>query len=614
MKKNKFNKKTITYFIIILLINILTNYECILSIFNKTEPIIFNNIEELLILNNEMEINNINKEINLIEINFERIPNFITIDYTNNNFINYKHINKSYANNNITNNKLIIPVGINGEIKNIKFNIFEGEVKNIILNPNIKFKFNILINIITILIIAIIIYIKRNRQVIKEIFTINKRINFNRTKDKTIIFITLVIITNICVYYYIDHTENRYTFGDMYEYYYTNAVMNGKLSLDYPVDEKLMQSNNPYDTSNRNFNYLWDASYYKGKYYCYFGILPILSIFIPHKIITGKYLTTPQGCLIYTILGLITTYLIFEKIIKKYFKEIDIITYTLSFVFIVLGSKLLLCMHRPGFYELVSLAAYFHVTLGINLTLFTNNKKKNLIGYTSLALAVLCRPTSLLCSILILPKIINKIKKKDFKIIDAIILIIPYLTVGLFTMYINYIRFDSIFEFGITYQLTTNNLQSTNISLVNIIYGMFTYLFGKIYIIPPFKINSLTENIPILTDYNVEHIGGGIITTSVIGVIIFFMPKIFKFIKEKELKKYLLLLLSLATILLLLSSGINALIGRYMLDFNYIYYTIMVILSLYTLKKYKNKKYKIIYILLISTSIIINYILSTTNI
>ncbi len=38
--------------------------------------------------------------------------------------------------------------------------------------------------------------------------------------------------------------------------------------------------------------YIWDAAYYKEKYYVYFGIVPEAVLFLPYYLITGKDLST----------------------------------------------------------------------------------------------------------------------------------------------------------------------------------------------------------------------------------------------------------------------------------------------------------------------------------
>ena len=589
--------------IILILFNIISNTYFFISIFNNSKPITYQ--KEKIYINNETYlIENINQSINIIEINFEYPPDLLTINYTSNSFKNFQHHNKYCQKENIENNKLYILTNSNEEIKNLKLNTKMGVIKDITINPNIPYNLNIFGNML-ILITSYIIYNLINK---------NTKLNLKNNKQKYIIFCTFISLISVCIGFYLTNIKNTYEFGNLYELHYVDAIMNKNLHLDYPVDNLLKESSNPYDTSNRNFKFLWDASYYKGKYYCYFGILPIITLFIPYKIITNSYLTSPLACLIYSILGIIGTYLLYKSIITKYFKKINLQTYIVSFLFIIFGSKLLWCMHRPSFYEVVSLAAYTHITFGLYLTLFKNKRLSNFIGYTLLASSVLCRPTALFTSILLLPKIISNIKQKKWKIIDYLILIIPYLIIGIITMYINYIRFDSIFEFGITYQLTTNNLYNSNFSILNAIFGTYQYLFNKINIsLIPFSIESQLINNSIISDINIENIGGGIFTTSIIGIIIIFIPIIFKYIKEKEIKTYIILSLFLTFSLIILSSGIGALIGRYMLDYNYLFYFITVILSLYTINNLKYKHTNKIYMIICLISIIINLILSGTN-
>lgn len=600
IKKNK--KLILIYLLFIITINLLLNHNFVLSLFNKTKPIIYNN-EQLKLLYNSYELVDINKEINLIEINFKKIPQKISIDFTNKDFKNYNHHNSSYTNDNIKNEKIYIPTSINSKTKNLKFYVTEGIVDSIILNPKVKFNPNIFLNIIISAITFFIYYLlKNNNKIMKR--------NFSQTYCTIIAF---TIIISICIGFYLGHLKS-YSFGNFYEFQYILSLREGKLELNDIVTNELLNAENPYDTSNRYYSFSWDLSYYKGKYYCYFGIWPALSLLLPYHLLTNKFLTTPLACLFYCILGVIGTFLLYNNIIKKYFKKINYETYIISFIFIIFGSKLLWCMHRPSFYELVALAAYAHVMFGLNLTLFSDNKIKNFIGYLLLALSVLCRPTALFCSILLIPKLLNRIKHKNFKILDFILLAIPYAIVGIFTMYINYIRFDSIFEFGISYQLTTNNLNNYKFSIINSLYGTFIYLFDSFNIsLIPFKLTSNINKIPIVTDFYIEKTGGGTITTSLIGLIILFTPKILKYIKEKELKIYITLSLILGTILTLFSSGIGALIGRYMLDFNYIFYFIIVILSLIIINKHENKKLTTIYKILTIISIFINFMLATTN-
>lgn len=63
--------------------------------------------------------------------------------------------------------------------------------------------------------------------------------------------------------------------------------------LEEPND-KLLSLENPYDSPKRNTevtqeNFLWDHCLYNGKYYSYYGIGPVLALFLPYHLITGYY-------------------------------------------------------------------------------------------------------------------------------------------------------------------------------------------------------------------------------------------------------------------------------------------------------------------------------------
>ena len=424
----------------------------------------------------------------------------------------------------------------------------------------------------------------------------------------------IVLLSLIFVIFGLSHYKRE---NNMLYYLYADAIMNKTLEISFLVDENLLNNTNPYDTSNREYDYLWDASYYNGKYYCYFGIWPVLLFLVPGKLLTGHYISITYISLILSIASVIFSYLIYKEVIKKYFKNIKYNTFILSFIYITFGSKLLWCMHRSDFYELVTIAAYFHIMLGLYLILFNDKKniKRDFFGYLSLALAVLCRPTALLLSFMIIPRLITKIKNKELQTRNIISLVVPYLVVGLFTMYINYIRFGSIFEFGMTYQLTTSNLTSNHFSIFRCFIGLFYYFMApfKITIIP-FSVIGIKDFYPIISDFYIENIGGGIINTSIIGVILFFTPWILKIIKDKQLKIYLIMSISIGLILCMLASGMVALIGRYMLDFNYLFYFAISILSLCIIEKEKNKTLENIFLIGMIISIVINYFLSLTNI
>ena len=75
------------------------------------------------------------------------------------------------------------------------------------------------------------------------------------------------------------------------------SITEGHFYLDIEPSEELMAMDNPYDRNQRDADHVefqWDTAYYNGKYYSYFGVLPVFIYYLPYYLITG------QACLLYT--------------------------------------------------------------------------------------------------------------------------------------------------------------------------------------------------------------------------------------------------------------------------------------------------------------------------
>lgn len=67
------------------------------------------------------------------------------------------------------------------------------------------------------------------------------------------------------------------------------ALSEGKVSVG-DAEEALLAMKNPYDTialQAAGIGYRADYAYYNGKYYVYFGIVPVLLLYLPYYLLTG---------------------------------------------------------------------------------------------------------------------------------------------------------------------------------------------------------------------------------------------------------------------------------------------------------------------------------------
>lgn len=261
-------------------------------------------------------------------------------------------------------------------------------------------------------------------------------------------------------------------------------------------------------------------------------------------------------------------------------------------------------MSRPFTYELVSSAGYCFVMAGVSIFLQylrTSNKRDLIISSSLMALAVACRPTMIFASILIFVKIIfDIISKKDKyeKIKIGLNVLIPYAIVGILLMIYNYMRFGNIFEFGANYQISVTDFRNFGFNINRVIIGIVTYLFSPLKFISDFPF-VISENW--LPEYNgfyySQPIGGGYFVTSIIGMVIILIPFIYKKLKEfnKEMFIFIILNIFLGVFLIIFESNKCGSLGRYMLDFSWLFNISAILIILFLFNKIRNGEIKSIF-------------------
>ncbi len=247
-----------------------------------------------------------------------------------------------------------------------------------------------------------------------------------------------------------------------------DSILDGHIYIDYDdIDPKLLTMDNPYSWQDRIDNeviYHWDHAFYNGHYYMYFGVVPVFLLFIPFKLIFGKTLVTFHATQFFVMMAIIAFFILFYMIAKKYFAKLPLCVYLLvtsAVCLITLGY----CVQAPALYctaisgavclMLWSIVFYFGAVMYAKKTvwqvLFAT------LGALAGALAFGCRPPVALGNLLALPLAITYAKNNKGKqlIRKFVIVAIPYVVIGALLMLYNYLRFESPFEFGQAYQLTS---------------------------------------------------------------------------------------------------------------------------------------------------------------
>ena len=160
--------------------------------------------------------------------------------------------------------------------------------------------------------------------------------------------------------------------GATYENLLVDSLLQGKTELPVEPSEELKNMENPYDYTARKeegISYLYDVAYYDGNYYLYFSVLPILTLFLPFKLLTGYYFPLALACLLYAMIGAAFTILFTKNIIKRFFPTISFKWTALASILMLFASFLLFNSAMSRIYELVSLMGYMLVMMGMTFLL-----------------------------------------------------------------------------------------------------------------------------------------------------------------------------------------------------------------------------------------------------
>ena len=306
------------------------------------------------------------------------------------------------------------------------------------------------------------------------------------------------------------HSANYY---NPYEQQF-DAFAKGQLHIDYAPSEELLALENPYDPDQREgVSYMWDRALYDGKYYSYFGIGPIIAVYTPYYLLTGKL---PAYDTVSTVFAILTALFLSMAAVKwaaMYTKKLPVPVLWIGTVAAVFASQIFLMMRgHTRFYYIAIFAAMAFLSAFIWLLLCgisggcklcPSDKKQKLwkrpviFAFAGVAygLCFLSRLNmALLAAFFIVPALWfgiltekrdgkRTLRKKEAFLPEMAALAAPVVIAVAVQLVLNYLRFDSFFEFGTTYQLTVSDISKNKLRLTDITYALYHYF------LQPLKLN-----------------------------------------------------------------------------------------------------------------------------
>ncbi len=320
------------------------------------------------------------------------------------------------------------------------------------------------------------------------------------------VFTVCLTVTNVMKGWSTTHYSFTSQEGNQISKELVDAFEHHQVNLLEEPSEDLLKLDNPYEYVKRDAevgsgNFLWDHCFYNGKYYSYYGIGPVLALFLPYHLITGYYFPSGWATLMFSLIGILFLTKIYLAVIEKKFRDLPTNSVTAGLITLQLSSGIMFSAARPLFYELAIASGFMCVAIGAYLLMTSNILWDGKISYVRLGFAsfflgyaVLCRPTLAVYCIAALfffagglKKALDGLEKRQktrtfFKY--AAVALVPLGIIALGQMTYNYLRFDNPLDFGIQYSLTINDFTHAEFHWKYVLINMYAYLFNMPHFTP----------------------------------------------------------------------------------------------------------------------------------
>lgn len=298
------------------------------------------------------------------------------------------------------------------------------------------------------------------------------------------------------------------SYGNQISREIVDAFEAGRVDLDIPMNEKLLALDNPYDWSQRTDevgSYPWDHLLFEGKYYSYYGIGPVLTLFLPYHKLTGYYFPSCWAVWFYGVAGIVFLTMMYLNFADKFFRKINASMVVLGLAIMQMSTGIFLNYYYANFYEIAQASGFFWTVAGAYFMVSSNvigegriKRVRLALSTASLSMAVLSRPTlAVYCIAALLfiwagyrklkeeaPAAAVKNGKDDKKDAKAprkgylsyfLCALLPFVLIGSIQVWYNWVRFGNPLDFGIQYSLTINDFINSQYHTHFALLGIYSF-------------------------------------------------------------------------------------------------------------------------------------------
>ena len=252
----------------------------------------------------------------------------------------------------------------------------------------------------------------------------------------------------------------------------------------------LLKLKDPYDPRQNAAFGMHDVSFYKGRFYLYFGVAPALAAYWPFAALTGHYLEDPQALFLFCAAAFLSGSFLLARVHRAYFMATGAAVEVGGIIAMGLATMVPVLLRRSQVYEVAvaSGSAFFMVSL---LGLFQALHGRRKLAWLSLAslaygMAIASRPSYVFGGVFLLVPVLAAgvcapapCGAAPGRLPRAIAALAPVGLVVAGLLLYNQQRFGSPFEFGQRYELSgVDETRATHFSLSYLWYNCRAYLFA----------------------------------------------------------------------------------------------------------------------------------------
>jgi hypothetical protein len=314
----------------------------------------------------------------------------------------------------------------------------------------------------------------------------------------------------------------------------TDGFLAGQLSVPILPSAELLAIENTYDEPLNRPPYFHDASLYKGKYYIYFGVTPVVLLFLPFRVLGLGNLPESGAVAVFMFASVVFSLLTLAFLRRTEFPTLRRLPYEI-YLMAALGGAIPYFLRRPAVYEVAIACGSFCLMVAIYCLVTLESygrisRVRAALASLFLGLAVGARPHLLMASPLLLFAAWHVVRRQHRWPSPAEIaaLVVPILLVGIGLGWYNYARFDSWTEFGRWYQLAGEQVRHLHFDIRRVPLFSYLYLFHPGRVTLAFPYTHVTKpTLPDLGGVIVEPITGLFYSTPILFVLAL-LPLLFR--------------------------------------------------------------------------------------